>query len=593
MELEVRTVNNLRELYQAYRLVHDQYASTKLIEPRPSHLRFFVRDFLPITTPLVAVIDGKVVGTASMVRYSPIGLPGSSVYPAEIAKLVANSRRIAESTKFACAPVPQLSLRGVGKMSVVSTALLRALFQWCRGHTITDWLLVVHPRVQEFYRDQLGFVELGAEQSCPHVSGRPGVMLGLDVQALIAGEVTPTRLASELFLASKPDAAVLKEYTPYLDQVALLLLSDPAVWADSTEQEKEALVSGHAEVQEFARELERPEVQELPEPAVTLFHPSFEPETAIDSQTGSPARIALRRTLAALLPIFKMQAERRLVGWQFSVDDNVPDDLVTDRRCLLVMVAALSRVAIDVSHTSAVVRARLSGSQSPDGECVLTFGVDVESVASGVLREPIEREMSAVNGIVSWQVHANHISAMISALVLKDALPTGLAAAFQRTGIADLRIQYPRAMGAQLALSILVVEDNQVQQMLLRRVLTEWGHTVVAVMNGEAALRAVLTRHFDLVLLDIQIPILDGFAVCQEVRSFEAMRGGHLPIYAVTAFVLPDDERRCRAVGMDGFIPKPVAVRDLADVVGCIIQARLATMPILGSERVAAGRLVA
>jgi signal transduction histidine kinase/ligand-binding sensor domain-containing protein/CheY-like chemotaxis protein len=107
-------------------------------------------------------------------------------------------------------------------------------------------------------------------------------------------------------------------------------------------------------------------------------------------------------------------------------------------------------------------------------------------------------------------------------------------------------------------LRILLVEDNLVNQRLSLRLLEKRGHSVYPVINGSDALAALSRQPFDLVLMDIQMPGMDGFQVASIIREREAPTGRRLAIIAMTAHVLKGDEERCLKAGMDGYIPKPV-----------------------------------
>jgi CheY-like chemotaxis protein len=117
------------------------------------------------------------------------------------------------------------------------------------------------------------------------------------------------------------------------------------------------------------------------------------------------------------------------------------------------------------------------------------------------------------------------------------------------------------------ALRILLAEDNPINQRLTLRLLEKRGHAVVAAADGVEALEALDRDVFDLVLMDVQMPQMDGFQVTAIVREREKLTGGHLPIFAMTAHVLKGDEERCLTAGMDGYIPKPISPKALIAVV--------------------------
>ena len=117
------------------------------------------------------------------------------------------------------------------------------------------------------------------------------------------------------------------------------------------------------------------------------------------------------------------------------------------------------------------------------------------------------------------------------------------------------------------SLRVLLAEDNAINQRLTLRLLEKRGHTVVAAADGVEALEALDRESFDLVLMDVQMPRMDGFQVTAIVRQRERLSGAHLPIFAMTAHVLKGDEERCLQAGMDGYVPKPVSPKELITVV--------------------------
>jgi CheY-like chemotaxis protein len=112
-------------------------------------------------------------------------------------------------------------------------------------------------------------------------------------------------------------------------------------------------------------------------------------------------------------------------------------------------------------------------------------------------------------------------------------------------------------------LHVLVAEDNPVNQRLAVRLLEKQGHTTVVVGDGRLAVEAFEREGFDLVLMDVQMPELDGFAATVAIRARERTTGGHTPIVAMTAHAMKGDEERCLAAGMDGYLSKPVKVETL------------------------------
>jgi two-component system, sensor histidine kinase and response regulator len=115
-------------------------------------------------------------------------------------------------------------------------------------------------------------------------------------------------------------------------------------------------------------------------------------------------------------------------------------------------------------------------------------------------------------------------------------------------------------------LSVLVAEDNPVNQRLATRLLEKRGHRVILVGNGREAVDAQAKERFDLVLMDVQMPEMDGLEATAAIRRRESGSGNHQPIIALTAHAMKGDQEICLAAGMDGYIAKPIRVQELDQV---------------------------
>jgi two-component system, sensor histidine kinase and response regulator len=122
-------------------------------------------------------------------------------------------------------------------------------------------------------------------------------------------------------------------------------------------------------------------------------------------------------------------------------------------------------------------------------------------------------------------------------------------------------------------LRVLLAEDSLVNQKLAVGLLEKHGHCVVVAKNGREAVRALELDHFDLVLMDVQMPEMDGYEATEVIRSRERERGGtrRLPIIAITARALKGDRERCLAAGMDDYVAKPIHVRQLFDTIRSVL----------------------
>jgi PAS domain S-box-containing protein len=115
----------------------------------------------------------------------------------------------------------------------------------------------------------------------------------------------------------------------------------------------------------------------------------------------------------------------------------------------------------------------------------------------------------------------------------------------------------------QPRLRFLVVEDNVVNRLVATRLIEKQNHTVSTAANGREALDVLEREGFDCVLMDVQMPVLDGFEATAAIRERDRNSGGHLPIIAMTAHAMAGDLERCLAAGMDGYIAKPIQAKTL------------------------------
>jgi PAS domain S-box-containing protein len=161
---------------------------------------------------------------------------------------------------------------------------------------------------------------------------------------------------------------------------------------------------------------------------------------------------------------------------------------------------------------------------------------------------------------------------------LREAIARALGAP-GKTGANPLITRYSLqdARDPQTILSVLVAEDNQVNQFLATRLLEKRGHRVRMTSNGREALEALAKERFDLVLMDVQMPEMDGLQATSELRKIEKERGdGHRqPIIALTAHAMKGDQERCIAAGMDGYLTKPIGPRELDAVLEIYVARRI------------------
>jgi two-component system, cell cycle response regulator DivK len=137
---------------------------------------------------------------------------------------------------------------------------------------------------------------------------------------------------------------------------------------------------------------------------------------------------------------------------------------------------------------------------------------------------------------------------------------------------------------------VLVAEDNPVNRELLRELLENRGYDVVEAPDGQEALRMIEQTHPDILLLDIGMPVLDGFAVMRKIRENPSL--ATLPVLAVTAYAMQGDRDNVLNAGFDGYLSKPINACDLANEVERLLRKRQDrnTAPSQSHEKQASGK---
>jgi two-component system, sensor histidine kinase and response regulator len=163
--------------------------------------------------------------------------------------------------------------------------------------------------------------------------------------------------------------------------------------------------------------------------------------------------------------------------------------------------------------------------------------------------------------------------------VVKPVSQNELATALDRalSGLGKvLRTPAPATARELRTLAVLLAEDNSVNQKLATRLLEKMGHRVSLAVNGADAVRAHAAGQFDLILMDVQMPEMNGFEATARIREREKITGEHVPIVALTAHAIQGDRERCLAAGMDDYLSKPLNASALAGKLESLSRQRVA-----------------
>ncbi len=186
-------------------------------------------------------------------------------------------------------------------------------------------------------------------------------------------------------------------------------------------------------------------------------------------------------------------------------------------------------------------------------------GSTVMMLPSGELRDDISRCEKL--GISAYLVKPVRRSKLLKAIL--QALPADP----QATRALPEKTPPHEIQAGQRALRILLAEDNAVNRRLAVHLLEKAGHTVAVAENGSRALAMAESQRFDLVLMDVQMPEMDGFEATAAIRNLELHTNAHIPIIAMTAHAMKGDRERCLQAGMDGYIAKPINKDELLAII--------------------------
>ena len=294
------------------------------------------------------------------------------------------------------------------------------------------------------------------------------------------------------------------------------------------------------------------------------------------SEPGRGSTFSVELALPKLLPSAPVDAKVELPS---GVSVLVVDDHATNRRIVAGQLASLG----------------LAAETCADAETALTLLRTAAVVGRPFAAALLDRFMPGVDGLeLARRIRAEPAIAGARLVMLTSAGHLGEIDAAREAGmdaflvkparLHQIRQCLARVLGAPLAesgaagaaaaerlqapgggpLHVLLVEDNVVNQKVAQRHLAKLGHTCDTADNGVQALQRLGSRPYDLVLLDCQMPVMDGFETARRIRAGDPPGvDPRLPIIALTAFAMEEDRRRCLDAGMDDFISKPIRLEEL------------------------------
>ena len=292
----------------------------------------------------------------------------------------------------------------------------------------------------------------------------------------------------------------------------------------------------------------------------------------------------LRALLRDCVKSHETMAARKGVTMEGDISPNLPEHVIGDPlRIRQIVGNLLSNAAKFTEHGSVVLRA--DGSQNESGDLRLKLAVCDTGV--GIPSDKLDQifdKFTQADGSISRKYGGTGLGLAITRKLVElhsgeigVASEVGVGTTFQVTLSSGISVNHARresAKGSQIAAPppaiedparILVVEDNHVNQKVVSAVLRKHGFAVEIANDGREALSQLEAADFDLVLMDVQMPVLDGLEATGLIRQNARWNG--LPIIAMTAHAMNGDRERCLAAGMDGYIAKPVHPTDLVQAI--------------------------
>lgn len=302
-------------------------------------------------------------------------------------------------------------------------------------------------------------------------------------------------------------------------------------------------------------------------------------------------RFSTRRTINEVISFFQIKAANKNVELRATIDDNLPDHVVGDSNRLRQVLTNVIGNAIKFTEKGSVVLT-VNIDESSENSVRLRFrcadtGIGIKPEETSNLFDAFvqaNEEISAVYGGsgLGLAISKNLVEAMAGSIWLESRFEKGTVVYFtarflkaeenektryaddepERTELSDF---HNHSSGNPL--DILVAEDNKVNQRVIKQILAKMGYESDLASDGEEVIAALAQKTYDVILMDVQMPKVDGLEATRRIRNGEhGINSPEIPIVAVTAFALRDDREQCLQAGMDYHLTKPVKLANLASL---------------------------
>lgn len=306
----------------------------------------------------------------------------------------------------------------------------------------------------------------------------------------------------------------------------------------------------------------------------------------------------LRKLMGQTVKPHRIKAEQKGLALNYQIAQNVPDTVYGDPNRLKQVINNLAGNAVKFTHNGAInISVKLIRYADTLAELefeVTDTGVGIASADIGRIFDTFSQADSSTTrkyggSGLGLAISKQLVELMGGTIKAESALGEGSTFSFTlgfETAKAAGKKQDGIAKIEKVAdpLRILLVEDDKINQIVMARMLKEAGHSIAVADNGVHALKIMRDKEFDLVLMDIQMPEMDGIETTKRLRRDEKITGKRITIIALTAYALQGDRERLIMAGMDDYIPKPVQFRDLLEKIEKTIQKQKSDTSVRGIE---------
>jgi signal transduction histidine kinase/ActR/RegA family two-component response regulator len=319
----------------------------------------------------------------------------------------------------------------------------------------------------------------------------------------------------------------------------------------------------------------------------------------------SPIDGHLLHTLSRVYKLFKPKADERGIGLAVTSDAGFSDHLCYDPVRVRQCISNLVSNAIKFTRQGSV-DIRVSSAPASDGRlCITVKVIDTGLGMDKATQARLFEEFTQADGSTTRMFGGTGLGLAISRKLARQMggdivveSEPGVGSTFALTFLADPARHVPASGGAEKSVApqpgrlrnarVLLAEDNAINRQVVRLFLQPQGAIITEAVNGAEALELLARHEFDLVLLDVHMPVMDGIEAIERIRASEAS-WGKLPVVALTADAMSGDRERLIAMGMSGYVPKPIDQKELLSEIGRVLggAARITEAAIVTTVRAA------